>query len=355
MKDPSRILPDLPVGSEVLIVRLRSLGDMVLLTPALSALKGWRPDLRLSVLAEEPFAQVLEGNPAVSEIILRQSFVRTAAHLRGRRFAAVFNQHGGPTSGLLTAASGAPVKVCWEKSQFSFLYNVLAPRAETFYGRIDCHTVEERMIQFYWSGLPMGEIPPAKVYARPEKIDSMRRKLKAAGIKAAIPYMVIHPCANYDTKTWSLEGYGQVARWLRKDMGLVPVVVLGPADRRMADPVSKTVGRDAVIVDSFDLGELVALMSDARMFLGNDSGPAHVAAAAGLPVVVVFGSSSAERWGPWRVEGQALKADISCNPCPGDKCGVFDRPRCILHVTVDQVRDACLSVLGADMDGDIPG
>ena len=110
-REPAALLPSLPPGAEILIIRLRSLGDVVLLTPALAALHAWRPDLRISVLVERAWRAVLEGNPAISEILIARGFVATALDLRRQKFPIVFNQHGGPTSAFLTAASGAAATI----------------------------------------------------------------------------------------------------------------------------------------------------------------------------------------------------------------------------------------------------
>ncbi|MBI3484756.1 MAG: hypothetical protein HY012_06345, partial [Acidobacteria bacterium] len=137
----SRILIDLPQGAEILVIRLRSLGDVVMLTPALAALHAWRPDLRLSVLVEPPFAPVLEGNPAVAELLLHRDFFSTASSLRRRHFPVTFNQHGGPTSAFLTAAAGSPSRICWSHCRFGFLYNQRIPDVGALDSRQHFHTV----------------------------------------------------------------------------------------------------------------------------------------------------------------------------------------------------------------------
>src|ERR1700752_5125462 len=109
--DYSSLLPDLPHGAKILIARLRSLGDIVLETPVIAALNAWRPDLRIYVLVEERFAGVLEGNPAITEVLIARDFGETARTIRKHRFHIVYNQHGGPRSALLTAASGSSVRV----------------------------------------------------------------------------------------------------------------------------------------------------------------------------------------------------------------------------------------------------
>ncbi len=344
--DPYSILPSLPAGAEILVIRLRSLGDMVLLTPALAAVHSWRPDLRLHVLVEPAFAPVLEGNPAVAGVIVHESFARTALELRRRRFAAAFNQHGGPTSALLAAAAFSRYRVCWPGKQFGFIYNVIAPEPAAFYGRSDFHTVEERLVPFYHAGLPRGPIPPSKVYPCEEAAASVRRKLGEAGLARGADYAVLHPFANYDTKVWPARRFASAARWLKTAGGLASVAVIGPGDGRLAGTVRREMSGAAVFMDSLDLRELIALMAGARLFLGNDSGPAHVAAAAGVPSVVIFGSSNASRWRPWGVRYRVVRSDLPCIPCPGSECRSFPEPRCIVSVTEEQVRDACGSLLG---------
>lgn len=339
-RDPSSVLPALPHGAEVLIIRLRSLGDVVLLTPAFSALHDWRPDLRLCVLVESFFAPLLEGNPAVSEILLMKSFPGTAAELRRRHFPVVYNQHAGPRSAFLVAATGAPQRVCWTRRQFSFAYNVRVPDPA---GRI--HTVEHRIEQFYATGLPRGVIPTARVYSQAAAIAEVSAKLAARGIAAGSSYAVLHPGAKYFTKRWAIENFAAVARLLREKHGIAPVFNLGHADAEIAAEVRRQCGSEFTLLDALDLRQLIALLAGCRIYIGNDSGPAHVASALARPVVVIFGSSSSAHWRPWRTENRVVQNDFPCNPCRGDRCYAFAEPRCILSVTLDQVRDACESLL----------
>src|SRR5690242_10294344 len=97
-------------GARVLFVRLRSLGDTVLMTPALRLLHEWRPDLEIAVLVERPWDQVLEGNPVIRKVYTLDSKLGTAWHLRRAGFDAVVNLHGGPTSAWLTRWSGAGLR-----------------------------------------------------------------------------------------------------------------------------------------------------------------------------------------------------------------------------------------------------
>ena len=340
LRDPSSILPGLPHGAEVLIVRLRSLGDLVLTTPALSALHAWRPDLRLSVLVEKPYAAVLEGNPSVTEILLATNFVPMARELRRRHFPVVFNQHAGPKSALLVAAIGAPVRVCWERRQFSFVYNVQARDAAG-----PMHTVEHRIEPFYAAGLPRGPIPRAQVYPQANARAEVAGILGEKGITAGRAYAVLRPGAKYFTKRWAVEKFIAVARWLREKHGIEPVFNLGSGEADIADEVRRACGREFVLLGALDLRQLMALIADCRIFIANDSGPTHLAAAAARPVIAIFGSSSAVHWRPWATRHRVVQNDFPCNPCRGDRCYAYSEPRCILSVTFDQVREACAELL----------
>jgi ADP-heptose:LPS heptosyltransferase len=87
------------------------------------------------------------------------------------------------------------------------------------------------------------------------------------------------------------------------------------------------------------------MVAGARVFVGNDSGPAHIAAAARTPVVTIFGSSHSALWRPWKAPDSAVVQNyFDCNPCPGDRCYAFAEPRCILSITTEQVR-VCLDAL----------
>lgn len=338
----SRLLPELPENSEVLIARLRSLGDMVLETPAIAALHQWRPDLKISVLVEPWCAPVLEGNPDVSRLILRRDSVATARELRRAKFPIVYNQHGGPTSALLTFSSGSPHRVCWQGYQFSFLYNVLVPDAAEFFGASAVHTAEHRISQLWWTGLPRGPVPPAKVFPQPDALARVKKTLVERGIRPDEPYAVLQPGGRMASMRWPVDRFAEIARWLRSAHGIRSVVNLGRRDEELAAAVHSATGADAVIVDSFGARELIALLSGARLFFGNDSGPAHIAAAAGRPCVVIFAATDPAQWHPWRVEHRILRPESGLNLSRRQS-----PPYPVGSISVEQAKQACEAILAS--------
>jgi ADP-heptose:LPS heptosyltransferase len=276
------VLKRLAPGSRVAAIRLRSLGDCVLTTPALEILKRSRPDLRLAVVVEDRFRAVFEGNPDI-ETLLRPAW----RELRGWRPELCLNLHGGSVSTRLTALSGARWRAGFQHYRGQFLYNVRIPRAQQILG-------EERKVH------TAEHIASAMFYLGAERMEIPRAKLFAAALPAGRAYAVIHPVASEPDKTWHATGFLRAARYLKETLGLEPVFIAGPGE-------DLTVFREYRTVAGAPLGEIKSLLRGAALFLGNDSGPAHMAAAFGVPVVVVFGASDAAIWHPWRTASEVVQ------------------------------------------------
>jgi heptosyltransferase III len=344
--DPATLLPALPQGAEILLIRLRSLGDLVLETPAIAALHNWRPDLRINVLVEPRFAPVLEGNPAIAELLHSRGLGETAFDLLRRKFPIVFNQHGGPRSAMLTGASGSPLRVGWAGYQYSFLYNVPVPDTREFYDAAAVHTVEHRISQFYFTGLPRGPSPRAQVFAQSDAIASTARKLAEKGIAAGAPYAVLQPGARLPGMRWPVAKFAEIARWLREQHGLAIVVNLGARDEVIAAEVRNEMQNCAAVMDAhLDIRELIALIAASRIFVGNDSGPAHLAAALQRSSVVIFGVTDPVQWRPWQADHRILQTGATFDHPRGDKAIVTGSPRPISAIAIEDVRQACDEML----------
>ena len=274
---------DLLQGSRVAVLRLRSLGDCVLTTPALDILKRARPDLRLAVVVEDRFRAVFEGNPDVDTLLAPDWRA-----LRAWRPELCLNLHGGSASARLAAVSGARRRAGFAHYRWQMLYNVRIPRAQEILGEErTVHTAEHLASAMFYLGAPRVEIPRAKLFAESRP--------------TARPYAVIHAAAAAPDKTWRADGFLKAARHMQKALDLEPVFIAGPGDDLRAFREFRT-------VSGAPLAEIKSLLKGASLFIGNDSGPAHMAAAFGLPVVVVFGESDPRIWGPWRTASEVVTA-----------------------------------------------
>jgi ADP-heptose:LPS heptosyltransferase len=281
----STVFERLAPEARVAVIRLRSLGDSVLTTPALSLLKQARPDLRIGVVVEDAFAPVFAGNPDV-DCILRP----TASEISRWRPDLALNLHGGATSVRLTLASRACFRAGFSHFRFRPIYNIRIPRAqEILHVDRKVHTAEHLASAMFFLGAPVGEIPRARLFA----------KLAARPRPRPGPYVVLHPMASAPDKIWPHSNFLAIADHLENHLGLEPVFISGHGE-------SLAAFNRYTSIEGASLEEIKSLLAGAALFIGNDSGPAHMAAAFGLPVVVMFGSSDPDIWRPWQTESSVL-------------------------------------------------
>ena len=279
------ILDRLPAGSRIAVIRLRSLGDCVLTTPALALLKAHRRDLRIALVVEPRFAGIFEGNPDVDDILPPQ----LGPLLRWRAKAAL-NLHGGTRSMALACGSGAAIRAGFGHHRYSFIYTDKIPRAQEILGQErPVHTAEHVASAMFWMGVPRDTIPRAKLLSA--KLPEFVRG----------GYAVLHPFASEPAKTWPAQRFLAIAAHIRTALDLEPVFVAGPDDDTSAFENFR-------VWQGAPLNELKSLMAGAQIFIGNDSGPAHIAAAFGVPVVAIFGPSNPVTWAPWRTEARVLQS-----------------------------------------------
>jgi ADP-heptose:LPS heptosyltransferase len=270
-----QILGKIEPGGRVLFIRLRSMGDCVLTTPALRMLASHRPDLEIGVMVDDAFAGVYEGLPFVHRVLRPLSSEALRFHP-----SLCVNLHGGTRSALLTAASLARFRAGFGHFRFQPLYNVAIPRAQEILGEERVvHTAEHVASALFYLGLPVSSIPRAALAALDSPIVGR--------------YAVLHPFASAAAKTWESARFVQLALWVRSTLGLEPLILAGPA----YDVAPFAAFRCEV---ARPLSQVKALLRGASLFVGNDSGPAHIAAAFDVPLVVLFGPSDPTIWAPWR-------------------------------------------------------
>ena len=275
------LLDQIPSGGRVLLIRLRSLGDCVLTTPAIHILEQYRPDIEIAVMVEDRFREVYKGNPDVDEIL-------PPSHEAGRRFRPhlALDLHGGSRSARLafrhySAGYGA--------AKFGWTYDVTIPTAERILGVPGpLHTAEAVASTIFHLGARRMEIPRARLFAPPP----VPRK----------SYAVIHAFAREPDMQWGADRFVEAARHMRRNLGLTPVFIGSPNDDFSPFAEFETRGGDT-------LEQTKSLLSAASLFLGNDSGPAHMAAAFGVPVVVLFRAREVHPWTPWRTVHETLVAE----------------------------------------------
>jgi ADP-heptose:LPS heptosyltransferase len=345
---------------QILLVRLRLIGDVVFTTPAIRAVRRHFPDARLTYLVEAQAAPVVRSNPHLDEVmVVRRSRGlariaddwRLGRMLARRRFDLVVDFHGGPRGSWLTWLTGARQRVGYTVAGRSWMYTQAVERTRELRPR---HSVENQ-----WDLLAaLGIAPPTPVddpLEMPEDAAaraSVDARLAGAGLGPDTPLVVMHVSAGNPFRRWPASSFAAVAAGLvAADRSRAVVLTSGPSESEAAEAVGRAAralaGRDLadriVRIGEFDLVELRALIGNAALYIGGDSGPLHIAGTTETPVVGLFGPTLAVRSLPWRDPGvPALGVEpgpLACRPCDQRVCVPGDF-RCLTATPPERVIDA---------------
>lgn len=322
----------------ILVVKLADLGDLLTATPALRALRLTFPAARIDALVTPGSASVLSGSDAVDQLIPFDKFVfdrparalpalpralALAARLRANRYDALVLLHhlttlyGTAKYAALALASRAPLRVGLDNGRGLFLTHRVPDAG--FGAR---HEVE------YWlavvGALGAAHPSPRLEIAVPAAAEaSAARRWDALGLGNA-PVAVVHPGSGAFSlaRRWPAERYTALVRHLVSRLGLKVAVLAGPAagERALAEGIVRAVDSPAVLLldDVPTPQELAAVLRRAALFIGNDSGVMHLAAAVETPVVAIFGPSNHRAWGPYPPDAPrnvVVREPLACSPC----------------------------------------
>ena len=335
---------------KVLLVRLRSIGDTVLATPSLFALKRFLPNAQVDILVEDWVAPVLDNHPHVDNVIVleRGGFMtraRVARELRAANYDVVYNLHGGTTATFLTRATGARHRVGFKSYQYGQLHNHQAPSPLLIWEQQKTHSVEQQLALLGWTGVPVTDRPRTSLGISPKAAETVDRLLNENGLSNQ-NIALIHPAAAFATKQWAAQNFARVVEFL-EERGFTSVAIAAPNEQALLEQLRSESSVD-VVTFALSLPEVTALAARSQLFVGNDSGIAHIAAAVGTPSVVVFGSSNIAHWRPWNTApAEVVFEEMPCQPCHGYFCEQFAQPECILRVPVVRVTAAIDRVLAA--------
>lgn len=343
---------DWKVVRRVLVVRLRSIGDTVLATPSLIALKRFLPDVQIDILLEDWVAPLLDGFDSVDNVITvgKGSIdrLRTAWQIRRNNYDVVFNLHGGTTSTFFTRATGARHRVGYANYQYPFLYNHPLTSSTEFWNREPTHSAEQQLALLGYVGVPVEDKPKSRLMVSEDALISLGKKsqllkFEISNLKSQIA--LIHPAAAYETKQWPTQNFARTAEFLY-EKGMTCVGVASKNEKDVLEELKSKSTAPIVTFDDLTLPEITALASQAKLFVGNDSGIAHIAAAVKTPAVVIFGASNIHHWSPWTdAPNEIVFSNAECEHFKGKPTAGTEEPKCIRCVSVKAVTDAAERML----------
>lgn len=348
----------------ILLIRLRLVGDVVFTTPALRALRRRFPHARLTYLVEEAAAPVLVGNPHLNDLMIvprRRGLRRVwddltlARTLRRNAYDVVIDFHGGPRSSLLAWATAAPVRVGYTIGR-SWAYTRTVERPRDL--RAARHSVENQFDLLAPLGISVPDPSREPLEMAPdETVEAMvGTKLRQAGAERGCPMVLVHVSAGNRFRCWPLASFAEtIVRLAEADRRTRFVITAGPSDRHAAEIVKADVARRLGWTPVLDCGELSlaelrALAGRASLFIGGDSGPLHIAGTTSVPIVALYGPTLPARSAPWRDPRCTHEAveipDLPCRPCDQRRCVPGDY-RCLTRITPALVADAAERALAA--------
>lgn len=325
------------------------MGDIVLMTPVVSSLKQWKPDLFIAVLIEARFKTLLEGNPLVNSIILDKTAPGGKGcladlklilwELSDQKFDMAINLHGGTRSTLQTLASQASYRVAPEYYRYAFIYNIRTPLPEIVWQRqTGLHTVQNQLSLLKGLNIPIDDCE-ISVPCKQEILIETKKNLEALGINADKPYIIIHPGGSLPSKRWEPDNFALLSDWLIKTYKLPVLLVADSQEKEIVDEILLKASCKPFFWVAPSLAKLIAIIKMCSLYIGNDAGPTHLAAAFKKPIVVIFGSSNANQWHPWKTSYSLIRYELSCSPCPGKRCNQANQFKCIRSITVEDVKN----------------
>jgi heptosyltransferase-2 len=335
-----------------LLVRATNwLGDAVMTTPALAAVREGFPDARIVLLARPPVAELFRHHPDVDEVMLYErpgrhegvlGRLRLAGELRRRRFDGALLLQNAFDAALIAFLGRIPERAGYPTDGRRILLTLPVPLTPAILER---HEVEYYLCLVDGLGIPRPVPAALKLAVTEEEREAMATRLASLGIERGAPIVAINPGATYGSaKRWYPDRFAAVADALSAEWRARVVVVGSAAESPLAGEIEAATRNPPVnLAGKTTVRELMALLSLSSFLVTNDSGPMHIGAALGVPLVAIFGPTDWRRTSPWSPLAKVVRVEIDCSPCRRRVC---DRGHeCMLGVTPGMVVDAAKALL----------
>jgi heptosyltransferase I len=339
----------------LLVVRLGAFGDIVHAIPAVAALRAAHPSACIDWLVSIRYAEVLDllslhdraiivgkSRGTNSGIIAGHTGARgllsVLGELRSTRYDAAIDFQGLLKSAVLARLSGARRVIGFARQ------HLREPLAGVFYKETSdpgrgLHVVRKNLAL----GTALGAASVLSFpFIQSRAPDEVRQQL---GLADHERFAVLNPAAGWPNKRWPVERFGALARLLGERHGLTPIILWGPAERLLAEAVVEASAGTARLAPQTSVGDLPSLFGSAALMVSGDTGPLHLAAATGTPIVGLYGPTDPLRNGPWSRDDVTISRFQSCVCHHKRRCCKVNP--CLLEITVEEVAAAVDRRLGA--------
>ena len=330
----------------ILIVKLSAIGDVIHTLPALAALRKLYPDANITWVIEEASSDLIKDHPHLDRVVIsrRKRWIDDLRHgrigkpfnemksflkeLKAQSYDLVIDFHGLLKSAIIVFLSSGKRKLGYDSMQemSGFFLNEKIPED------MNKHAVDRYLDFLRYLGADI-KVPEFLIPVREENISRIDGLLQANNIDKKDRFVAVSPIALWDTKLWEDEKFARLCDRIIEELK-VRVVFTG-SDRRKLERIQSRMKFPAVnLGGKTTLRDLAYLYRLSSLLITTDSGPMHIAAAAGTPVVALFGPTDPSRTGPYGMGHTVIRKELACSPCFQKKC---DSMKCMLDITVDEV------------------
>ena len=344
----------------ILIVKLSAIGDVIHTLPALNALRRHFPDANITWLVEEAAADLVIGHPALDRVIIsgRKRWTRPLsaalrpAHLkemrafiqalRDTRYDVILDFQALLKSGLLIALARGRRKIGFNRGMEHMEHSYLLLNERIPPVSMEIHALERNLMMLEPLGIRSRDIAYNLPVSQKDR-HTAEALLTRFGLGAGKPLVAVNPVAKWPTKLWAIEKFAGLADRLIRETGAGICFTGAAEDRAMIDEIIATMRQAAVnLAGKTTLKTLAALYALADVLVSTDTGPMHLGAAVGTPVVALFGPTAPWRTGPYGRGHQVVRIGPACSPCFKRQCKTI---HCMKQISVNRVLEAVRQVI----------
>lgn len=336
----------------ILVTRTDRIGDLLVSTPVFKALRERFPKAWIGAVIFQENRELLEGNPYLDEVILYDKkgseknalgHLAFALRLRKKNYQAVIHLHATHRMHQAAFLAGIPVRIGWARKSPALLTHAI-PDVKSEGLR---HEAEYNFELLKILGVDLPQVLELYAPNLPKHEASLAELTAALGMSPERPWILINPSSSCPSKMWPASKFAKLISAMEKKYSAAVGLIGGPRDRALARRILEEAGslKAFDLTGRLSLGTLSCLIRKAALLVSNDSGPVHLASAAGTPVVSIFGRNqpglSPVRWRPLGGKSRYLWKDIGCRPCLAHHCRI--QFLCLDVISVEDVLEAAES------------
>ncbi|GIX46477.1 MAG: heptosyltransferase [Candidatus Tectimicrobiota bacterium] len=322
----------------ILVIQFRQIGDVLLSTPLLRALRQHYPQSYLAFCAEPSPARVLKHNPFLDEVLVYprpatwQQAYRFMRRLRAYRFDLVLDLMGNPRSALLALSSGARQRIGFAGLPRALCYTVRVDRQRA----VQEYTVYKRLRLLAPLGITATDLSLCLPFTA-QDAEAVKGFLDGQGITPDDLLICLDPTSRVPTRQWPGEQVSRLADLLSERLGARVLLLWGPGEQDYVATLAARARSRPLLIPPWDLSTLAALLARADLFVGCNSAPLHIAVSQGTPTLAIHGATRPGNWSPPAPQHRAIAAGLPCQPCGKVYCGAPLHVACLRTLSAEQV------------------